>query len=524
MPTPSEIATWRFELIAPLVDPTLSSAQKRRARQELLRREVSWPNGKHQRIPKATLLRWVRHYQLAGTEGLKPRRRKDRGQRRRDTTAWIESAIRLLLERPDRSLYQLQVYLAQEFADFDLSRATLARHLKAHPAYTAVEKLRGKKCEKLYSLYEAHAPHESWQLDGKGPFRVTLYTGQVVRAHVLTILDDASRAVLAASVARAEDERAAILVFQKAARRFGLPARMQFDRGSAFDSHAFRNGLARLGVHRNAVRAKNPRAQGKIEAFNKSLGRWFLDELKLEEVRDLSHLEELLDAFIALVYQKHPHRSLGTSPEEKLAGNLSDRQVSASDLARAFFVEVVKKSDPTTGEVRLETGRFVVPRPHAGKRARLRFDPLSDLAFLVTDDERELSLQPFCKKPLPPPVLPPRAPAAPGQLQKLLDRFQGRVRENAEPAFGLPEVFRALEDVVARAVPASEDEAQLVLSFWKQHGPIARRPFLLACVTTKRALGPLRPLAVYLRDLERQIERDRTRETRENPTQEKDLP
>ncbi len=508
MPTPIEIATWRFELIAPLIDPTLSSALKRSARQALIRREVVWPNGQQRRIPRTTLQRWIRRFAATGFDGLLPRRRKDRGQRRRDTTVWIEHAIRLLLERPERSLYQLRVYLAEEFPGFDLSRASLARQLKTHPTYATVAQRRDRKPAKLWSLYEAGAPHESWQLDGKGPFRVTLSSGQAVRVHVLTILDDHSRAVLAACVARAEDQRAAIGVFQKAVLRFGLPARMQFDHGSAFDRHAFRSGLARLGVHRNAVRAKNPRAQGKIESFNKSLGRWFVAELAVQEVRDLAHLQELLDAFIALIYQKHPHRSLGCSPEEKLAGKSSARQVSASDLSRAFFVEVVKKSDPATGEVRLESGRFIVPRPHAGQRSRFRFDPLLVAALLVTDDDREIALAPFVKKPLPPPVLPNRERPQ-GQLQKLVERFQGRVRDNAEPAFGLPEVFRALQDLVGRAVPASEDEAELVLSFWKRHGPIARRPFLAACTTTERALSSGRPLAVYLQHLERQITHDR---------------
>lgn len=507
-PTPLEIAAWRFEQIAPLLDETLTSAQKRRVRREICHRESIHPNGEKKRIPRATLHRFVTLFQKHGFVGLIPQRRKDRGTQRRDTQEIVEHAIGLLFERTDRSIYLLSQFLARKFDGYNLSRATLARHLKAHPAYPLIETLRGKQ-RKLRGRYEAQAPHESWQLDGKGPFPVRLMSGQVVRVHILTVLDDFSRAILAGVVATGENTRAAIRVFKKAALRFGLPSRMQFDHGSAFDSKPFRHGLAQLGVHRNAVKAKNPQAQGKIEASNKSLGRWFIAELELETVRDLLHLEELLDAFLALIYQKHLHRSIGTTPEARLAGSISKRQVSESDLTRAFQVEIQQKSDRVTGEVQLENGRFVVPRGYAGKRCRLRFDLLRPFALLVTDDDREIELACFAIKPLPKPVLPDRSRPK-GQLERLLDEYQGRQHENAEPAFGLPEVYRVLRSLVDRRVPNDETEAKLVLAFWNRVGPLASAPFQKACDAVKQTLGQHRALLTYLDHLLRRIKSDRS--------------
>ena len=91
-----------------------------------------------------------------------------------------------------------------------------------------------------------------------------------------------------------------------------------------------------------------------------------------------------------------------------------------------------------------------------------------------------------------------------GQLQKLVDTWRGRERPNAEPGFGLPEVFAAIKAIVGRSVPNS-DKASLILDFWKRHGPIGRDPFLKACECTRRELGPNRPVAAYLDHLERQI-------------------
>ena len=509
-PDPREIAAARFELIAPLLDPALGPAQKK-ARLRELRGLTKRP------IPRSTLYRWVALYRSRGIEGLRPKARKDRGHARALLEPWITRAIALLYEQPERSLTQLERYLRLEIEGYDLSRASLARHLARHPAFPGIKTLRKGKERRLRGRYEAQHPHECWQLDGKGPFRVRLKDGASIRVHVLSILDDHSRAILAAIVANAEDEEAAMRVFQIAAAKYGLPERMQFDRGSAFDSHAFRNGLAQCGVHRNAVRAKHPEAQGKIEAYHRSLQRWFVQELDAQEVVDLEHLQALLEAMLALLYNRHQHRELGTSPEKKLAARLSERRISQSDLERAFFVTTTARSDRKTGEVKLPNGRFRVPLAHAGGKRRLRYDPLrADRAVLVTHDQREIELQVFAKKPLPPPHPAPERRGV-GQLQKLLDLWQGKERPNAQPGFGLGEVFAELGARLGRAVPASEHEARAILAFYRQHGPLPKEPFLSACQKSFAALGAGRALETYLQDLARKIKADAPRARPDSP-------
>ena len=53
------------------------------------------------------------------------------------------------------------------------------------------------------------------------------------------------------------------------------------------------------------------------------------------------------------------------------------------------------------------------------------------------------------------------------------------------------------------AIDASE--AHQVLAFWKQHGPLARAPWLSACERTRKALGQGHALSTYLADLARQV-------------------
>ncbi len=505
MSDPYQIAAWRFEQIAPYLDTSIDLARRRRLMRQ--RTAVTWLNGKKHRIPRSTLHRWTKAYRQHGVDGLLPKLRGDLGRAKIGDEAHIDFAVGLLLEQPTRSSQQLDVYLHQQFADYCLSLSTLQRRLRNHPAHAAIEAARTGKQRRLRDRYEASRPHECWQLDGKGPFVVRLVDGTTVRVHVLTVLDDCTRAVLAVHVASGEDTIAAITVFQKAAARYGLPDRMQFDRGSAFDSQAFRDGIAHCGVHRNYVRVRHPEAQGKIEAYHRSLQRWFIDELRAQEVHDLVHLQELLEATIALVYQRHRHRSIGVTPEQKLGDTKSERRLSDAELQRAFYVAMSATSDRKTGEVKLPNGVFRVPLPFAGVRASFRYDPTRPAAVLVTRDRREVELEPFVVKPLPPAT--PRPPlSGNGRLQKLLDHWRGRQRSNAEPAFGLPEVFAALAAVLGRPVPTCAREANDVQDFWRTHGPLQRTPFLRACARAKASLGDQRPLAVLLADIARQIHDD----------------
>jgi len=507
MSDPYEIAAWRFEQIAPLVDASLDETQRRVAVRERTRKPVQWPHGGRPKpIPKSTLYRWLKAYRTHGYPGLLPKVRADRGApRRADTAAWIAYAIGLLYEQPNRSLTQLETYLKLEFENYRLSRSSLARHLHAHPAFTGIERLRQGHRSKLRALYEAQHPHEGWQLDGKGPFAVRLQQEGRIQVHVLSVLDDYSRYALAAVVASAESEQAAITVFEQAVGKWGLADRFQFDAGSAFDAKGFRQGLAQLGVHRNALKVRTPEWQGKIEAYHRCLGRWFVNELPCQEVVDREHLQQLLAAMTALLYNRHHHRELATTPEKRLADRLSPRQVSLDVLRRAFFLETTAKAHPKTGEVRLPNGALRVPAPFAGQRQRFAYHPVHPaLAVLITRDGREIPLAPFTKQPLSA-VAPQTPKCGTGQLQKLLDLWHGHARPNAQPGFGLPEVFAALATLLGRRVPQCEREARTVLSFYRKHGPLPRQPFLAACARSAKSLGTGRPLSAYLADLERQI-------------------
>jgi transposase InsO family protein len=502
-----EIAAFRFEMISPLLDDKLTETQKRRIIRDRTRRAVQWPCSPDKKpIGRSTLFRWLKDYREKGFLGLMSKVRKDKGVARTDRSEQVNYALGLLYEEPERSLTQLMVYLELEFGQLSLSRSTLSRDLHAHPAFTGILRRRKAGDKKLRDLYETDQPHEIWQLDAKGPFPVTLINGQTIRVHVLSILDDFSRCILAAIIAPAENIEAAVRVFRLAASKWGIALRMQFDRASAYDSVVFRTGLAFLGVHRNRVKSRNPEAQGKVEAYHRSLKKWFVKELPHQQVVDIQHLEALLQATIALVYNRHYHREIKMTPEQALARRISTRRVGADQLAQAFKISTRAKSHPKTGQVNLPNGLFRVPARFAGKRCDFRYDPVNkEDAALIIDDTHRIPLEPFTKK-RPFDFQKTEQKRGTGQLQKLVDIWQGHHRPNAQPGFGLPEIFREFSRLLQRSVPIDQHEAAAIESFYRKNGPLPAQSFRQAIDKTAQALGANRALRAYLQYLERLVQ------------------
>ena len=308
-PDPKQIAFWRYELILEALPSDLTHRERGKILRRISRTPVRWPTGSTRRISLATLYRWLRAYQARGLPGLRPKPRKDKGKTRRRLPAEVvESALRHLEEDPEQPLTFLLAVLRAEFRGIKIPRSTLQRRLHAHPGYERVKRARTQRRRR--GRFVAPAPHRIWQTDAKGPFDVVLTSGETISVHVLSILDDATRAILAALVVPSPDLGAAVSTFVQAALRWGLPERLYADRASIFDSHAFRAGLADLGAHRIWTKARNAAARGKIEAYHRIVAGWFVNRLIRQQVVDLAHLQQLLDGVIGAIYQKHKHRGI----------------------------------------------------------------------------------------------------------------------------------------------------------------------------------------------------------------------
>lgn len=164
--------------------------------------------------------------------------------------------------------------------------------------------------------FEREISNDLWQIDAT---EVRLASRR--KAHVIDVIDDHSRLLLAIAACAAPTGEAAWDCFEEAASRFGLPRQVLSDNGLCFTGRlhgmevAFERSLAELGVELINAGPYHPQTLGKLERFHKTLKEWLTDEGPAE---DLSHLQELLDGFRHHYNRDRPHQGIGNlTPAER---------------------------------------------------------------------------------------------------------------------------------------------------------------------------------------------------------------
>jgi DNA-binding PadR family transcriptional regulator len=205
---PLREACWRFEQISPLLDSRLTASEKRRMIKDMGRVCILWPSGREAPIPKSTIYRWLHAYQKdSSIESLmrSPRVRESKSI----NPEWVQYALALLEEDAKRSLFFMGIRIKHRFGlDRAPSRASLHRALVREPRYIKLRR-RARGERKLRRRFCARKPHDIWHADAKGGFMVRFTDGTQRKMQVLTILDDATRFVLAALVVMSESLAAA---------------------------------------------------------------------------------------------------------------------------------------------------------------------------------------------------------------------------------------------------------------------------------------------------------------------------
>jgi len=502
-----EVAVWRFEQISPLLDPTLTPGQRRRIIEANAERVVTWPSGRETPVGISTQYTWLKRYRLHPVLESLIRKSRTYSTKRNDMPKYVQYALALLEEEPQRSLYILCYRIQCKFnLKKPLPRTTLYRELRKEKRYVAIRNYaKGEK--KIRKRFVAMKPHYIWHADAKAKFRVLFSDGSQKEMQVLTILDDSTRYVLRALIVQSESTRAAVTTFMDAAGRYGLPDKFYADKHSCYDSTLFRSALAILGVHRINTKPRNPSAHGKIESYHKTLNRWFVIELKHQPVRDVNHLQMLLDAVIETLYHEHIHRELKMSHKEAFNNTMSKRQVSLNRLYEAFLETYELKPDKKSGNVRAKGVLFRIPSEYLVPRKKLiiKVDVRnSENVYLLNEKNLLIKLKHAIKKVPQNKVIThnKQAPEPQGSLTPILENYRGRILPLAHAGFGLPEIYEVFSLQFHRVVPQTEQEAHTILVWLKKNGPFQPEQFKKTLTNVILSLGNGRPLVTILKAME----------------------
>lgn len=255
------------------------------------------------KISPQTAYKWLARYAQDGLAGLVDRSRRPHRSPGLTPAAVQGAVIELRLAHPAWGGRKISRRL-QDLGLVEVAPSTVSSILHRHGliAPPAEE-------DQAWRRFEHEHPNALWQADFKGHFE-TLQG----RCSPLTVLDDHSRYNLLLQAcgntrtATVRDHLAA------AFRRYGLPARMNFDNGAPWGSPSQPGQLTelgvwlvRLGIRLSHSRPYHPQTNGKEERFHRALKAEVLNGRSFEH---LAHAQTAFDRWRRVYNHERPHEAL----------------------------------------------------------------------------------------------------------------------------------------------------------------------------------------------------------------------
>jgi transposase InsO family protein len=356
-----------FSIISPLLEEGISAAEMARRRCMLLEREG---------ISERTLRRWIASYRKDGFKGLERRERNDKGVSKSISPEVLSLAGEMRRELPRRSAGLICELLDRE--GHRVSRSTLERQLREKGLsgrQLASEAKAGGATRRFVrvgrnTLWQSDVKYGVYLPDPKDPKKK-------YRTYMLSIIDDATRAVVHAEFY--PDQKQPIIEdgLRKAIQRFGVPRNLYCDNGKIFISTWLKLACAKLNIRHIRTKPYNAEGKGKIERFNRTTEGFFA-ELSLQKAQTLEELNQLFGAWLSEGYNHRPHSALnGKTPAEVFASDSAPlRFVSVETLADAFLHEADRIVDKS-GCLNLCGKLYDAGVEWIRKKVTVRFDPFN---------------------------------------------------------------------------------------------------------------------------------------------------
>jgi transposase InsO family protein len=388
--TNSELALWRFSLIAPLLHRAPNVSVTAMAAQLAVEIKQD-PDGAPVLLCAETLLRWLRRYQQNGLEALENKTRRDRGQPRALDPAAVARLLELSSEHPDWTIKAVHRQLQR-----DLSRA-----LPIKPAYRLLKGRRRQFDKQAFLRRPTGVPQVLWLADTMhgpdvyGPGRTKR------KCFLIAIIDDASRVVMAGAFALNDNVLALMPVLREALLARGLPHRLLVDNGANYGSRVLRTACAQLGVHLVHATPYRPTSKARLERFFLTVRLQMIPRLPQFPTLEVVKIEWA--RFLA-EYHDTPHSSLTelmgkpTTPLDFYLRFLPDdvRHLSELLIDDLFLVEITRRVN-NDSTIRVASKFWEVRPELVGERVRVRYNPEDPRRVLYRpiSDPKALFVQAF---------------------------------------------------------------------------------------------------------------------------------
>lgn len=366
--TQAEVATERFNLIAPLVSDGLDKGRRRDLMSEIAERSG---------LSERTLKRYVDAWEAGGFEALKPKQ----GWERPDSSLGesfervVDAAIELRRESPSRSVADIIKILELEEAisPKSVARSTLQRHLAARGYASSQMRMYTTKGTAARRFKKEHR-NQLWHSDVKYSSFVPGEDGQKKQAYLVTWIDNATKYIVNAKAYFNQTEDEIEDCLRLAIQKFGVPEKIFTDRGSQYSSKQMVQVCAKLGIIKLSTRPYHPAANGLVENFNKQINK-FTSEAAFKKPASLAEYNELLNIWVDEYYHSNPHSGLGgISPATAFGTDKRPLKFVSADKLRDAFLHIEDRKVDKTGCVSFKGNLYEVGLAYIGRNVQIRFD------------------------------------------------------------------------------------------------------------------------------------------------------
>jgi transposase InsO family protein len=316
-------------------------------------------------------------YRKYGIEGLKPKRRNDKGDFK-CIRVELENIIKTVISDYQpvscAALYRHLIF-NQHISETDFSYNTLRKYVSKHQLLKKRDKTARKK-------YEKANINELWVSD----FMYGPYINKK-RTFLCCILDDHSRLLTGYGWYFTEGSVSLEDSLKRAINRYGLPQIFYCDNGSAYISENLQMSCARLGIALVHTKPYDPAAKGKVERFIRTVRLMFLPNA------DFSNLEDLNESFANWV-EKEYHRKVHTSTKETPLNrflNSSEKnkikRLPEEEIKEAFF-QRLKRKVKKDSTISVNGRVYEVPAQYIGEKVEIHFaSEQADKLYLFTEEK-----------------------------------------------------------------------------------------------------------------------------------------
>ena len=187
--------------------------------------------------------------------------------------------------------------------------------------------------------------------------------GERLFPQLMAVLDDHSRLCCHAQFYWHEDTECLVHGFSQALLKRDKCCKLLSDNGSAMISGEFTTGLERLSITHETTLPRCPHQNGKQEFFWSVVEERFLAMLEKVEDLTLDLLNELLQAWVEMDYNRRYHKEIRQSPRERYLNseNVSRPSPAPQRIREDFRRHVTRKIRRSDLTVSLEGRRYEIP-------------------------------------------------------------------------------------------------------------------------------------------------------------------